>query len=346
LSRKLFIHIGTEKTGTTSLQNFLTFNSHRLKSFGFWYPSVSSASYFAGTAHFPLAGAISEGIIDFISPAKNSGMSTAAKDFVSDSKNVNLDAVISCEHFSSRVSNEEKLSQFRDTLSQFYSEIYIVCYVRNQIDMALSSYSTGIRCGKKDFFKAGDITVDNDYFNYLKILDLWKKVFGQVIVREYSKEKMIDGDISKDFCSAILNIKDHNFQPVMDKNKSLGVLTLECLRQLNINLPTAEENLSSWRFAQTVRNYIIGKLSNVKDEKLSISYDDKLKIINHFVDHNKRLNDEYLLGQASKEWFEVKDDARVISMEEKTLEASKILKKIMNEDSQIKPIIKAIQNGK
>jgi len=55
--KKLFLHIGFNKTGSTSLQHCLSQNSAILEAAGFLYPGVNEDSFVQNRQHTPLAAA-------------------------------------------------------------------------------------------------------------------------------------------------------------------------------------------------------------------------------------------------------------------------------------------------
>ena len=69
--KKVFLHIGTEKTGSTSLQFFLLNNERLLNTLGFSYYCNDEKPYFESHGHFPLAACFSPDTTDYCSEEKH-----------------------------------------------------------------------------------------------------------------------------------------------------------------------------------------------------------------------------------------------------------------------------------
>lgn len=326
-SKTLIIHIGTEKTGTTSLQAFLHENAASLERHGIWYPTDASAAYCQGTAHFPIPGSLVESHQDFVSPSKAQGLRSAVSEFCADAdKRLQPITLISSEHFSSRVRDPAKLAAFRDALRPHFKEIRIACYIRRQPDMALSSYHTGIVTGRRTRLDPSYVSVENPYFNYLKMLDLWADTFGRraITVREYGKASLKNEDICQDFCAHVLGVDGSSFLPVPARNASRGAVFLELVRQVNLVLPSIEESVSGWRSAQQIRSTLLRNLAINNDVPLAFHEQDERELVRRFGESNRVVNERYMGGSMSAAWFNPDIPARAPDAEwvtEKTMTA-------------------------
>lgn len=303
--RTLFIHIGNEKTGSTSLQKFLSQNSEALKERGFLYPGNPTSAYFEGTGHFPIAGSLLPYEPEFVTLEKVQRLKDAVSEFVRDvSESAAANVIISSEHFSSRVTDKATLLDFKNLLAATFRKIAIVCYIRDQPALAISAYSTMIVSGERARFAIDKITPDNRYFDPLSVLELWSSVFGEqaMIVQEYSKEKLTGGDICSDFCGAI-GLSTVGLIPANALNVSHGRLNLELLRQMNGLLPTFTEDSSAWRTAQRLRGLVLQHLVIPDNSTLTLSKAECDQILRRFKDRNAELNRRFMDGTLSERWF-------------------------------------------
>jgi len=174
--RKLYLHIGTEKTGTTSIQQFLTKNySSLLSKHNILYPD--HPVLFDKNAHFPMAGAFLNPLYcDFVEQNNISNPNDISKTLLEeyDKYNPNL-MVLSAEHFSSRFM-ETDVSNLSKILSSFH--VKIIVYVRRQDSMALSSFSTGVWTGRRNWFDIAEVTPNCPRYNIIKMLLIWGRYFG------------------------------------------------------------------------------------------------------------------------------------------------------------------------
>jgi len=244
MANKAIVHIGTEKTGTTSLQKFLYINRERLKKINYLYPvSINNAGAFPNTA---LSAYCANHIHDY--HLKNNIKTLAQKDAFNKELKINFlkelksnngkDLIISSEHFHSRVRTIKGMQRLKDILRGY--NIKIVIYLRPQVDMAISHYSTALKSSNSTQTLTEYIKhickIDNYYCNYKKILDNWSAVFGKenLIVRLYSRQELQDGDIIKDFLhlSGVSdNISDFIFPD--KENTSINIIGQQLVLALN-----------------------------------------------------------------------------------------------------------------
>ncbi len=306
-SRRLLIHIGTEKTGTTSIQHFMHRNAAQLDARGIWYPTDAARGYCQGTAHFPLAGSLVDNVQDFVSIAKEKDLPRNPSDLCMDARVRNRPVtVVSSEHFSSRVKDAARLKAFQQTLSSCFDEIRIVCYIRNQADLALSSYATRIIFGGRQSFDPARVTPDDPYFNYLTMLDFWASAFGRdaIIVREYDRGNLVAGDACRDFVAKVLGIAEDGLTFGREMNPSPGAVLLEVTRQLSLTMPALEENVSGWRAAQRIRSVLLSLVRVDNDVPLSMGAEDRRSLMQRFAPSNREVSTRYMNGTLPESWFE------------------------------------------
>lgn len=192
-----YVHIGAPKTGTKSIQRFLSSNRAVLKEFGYSYPGNDRwhnrlASFCSGSSPRNIANQHSR------------GHRTAAEIQEADhefERNTKLEvsdpelttAIFSYEGlYSKNISFVKELQKFTNEISK---STKIVVYVRNPISWCRSAYSTRALLGFWDGFDiAKSISAKG-------VLEVYCEVFGKknVIVRRFDKEFLCEGDLRKDF---------------------------------------------------------------------------------------------------------------------------------------------------
>jgi hypothetical protein len=244
--KKIYLHIGSEKTGSTTLQRFLSVNRHRLGSDGYTYfCGENQICYSQGRyGHFPIVASFYTVTPDFISQAEhyeNTRMlSSIRQELISESRHV----ILSCEHFSSRLTHVADLEKLARALRSH--DVTVVFYMRPQSELLWSAYSTAVLNGRRTPLSSDKINADNSYLNYYTLLEVWASVFGphNIMVRDYKKLK--DGDICKDFMH-LLGIDDlSHYERPRNRNKSMPSAQVEFVRRLNAYIPTYEEVGSDW----------------------------------------------------------------------------------------------------
>lgn len=243
--KRCFIHIGTEKTGSTAIQKFLERNRDLLLSKGVIYPNslVPSESQFdwvlacvnadqAWSRGADLAKKLGvESRQDwFYFQAK---MQTNFKDqfYKADSPEI---LIISSEHFHSRLHYREEVQRLKEMLIPYCHDLKVIIYLRRQDRLAISRYSTII----KDSGVADSITnvPDHDsYYNYLRLYSMWSEVFGEknLIIRIYDEARCLEGGVVNDF-SRVTGLERFDLQTKSTylANPSLSRLGLDFLRAI------------------------------------------------------------------------------------------------------------------
>ncbi|MBS0252565.1 MAG: hypothetical protein JSR78_16035 [Proteobacteria bacterium] len=309
--KRAFLHIGGEKTGSTTLQRFLTQNAPLLTQAGFYYPCAANDICFEYNAHFPVAASLIDREVEFVSAKRQKILPSVLTDLTRMSRAADGNLILSCEHFSSQLTQLWQLQKLRDALPT--DDIKIFFYAREPSELALAAWSENIRNGWNLRFNAERIVPQLPYYNHIKMLDLWAEVFGQsnLIVREYDRTQLTGGDIRLDFCKQLgVEIKD----PLLDQdgNISLDLQRLEVLRHINEALPRFDQSPEGWRRAQDIRRLVTECIPAGEPLSAALSKHDSNAIKARFSDVTRELNGRYFGGRLSRKWFpeELPEDDR------------------------------------
>lgn len=293
-NKTLYLHIGTEKTGTTSVQEF--FHQHRLvmeEKYSLLYPKFG----YSDVAQFELVAAIHEmsngGRKAEFAPNVDYDPVEIWGKFCAQVRASNCHKVIvSVEHFSSRLNADgvKFVSEFLESNLPEY-RVVILVYLRNQVDMLQSSYSTYIKTGgTKSVFEVVD-SVDGSgtYYNYFNLITLWAQHFGHdaIVARNFNlldKRKGVIGDILE-----TINIPTASFIFNVNSNKTWNPVFLEFCRILNagelkkmshaVRYDTYEKLLRQYEYFSKFDNYSllptesinhIKKVYDVSNKKLGV----------------------------------------------------------------------------
>lgn len=217
--RVAYIHIGTEKTGTSSVQKFMLDNQRELSTNGLLYPI--DCGYLS---NFRLIWYATRNVdshpmnnsVDLSDPIKRARWANRfekkhkkeIKKFQAKHSSGST-VVYSSEHLQSRLVHPAELEKLRDFLQPLYDEIRVIVYLRRQDQLAISGYSTILRAGHTLPFELPAANRLSHYYSYVRLLDLWSSVFGQdnMIVRLYERSQLVEQDVVDDFGSIV------GFQP-------------------------------------------------------------------------------------------------------------------------------------
>jgi len=224
---KFLIHIGVNKTGTSSLQNAFFSRRTQLSEMGVLYPRTGCQQ----SAHHQLSRVVKG------APAAALGLSENwADDLRSEFKDHEL-CVLSSENFAT----------LRDVLPMTQicppGDTRVLLYLRDYAHYMASWYQQAIH-SRNLAFSIEDF-LENYRADFSTIVSLWREVYGaeNVEVRLYDRARLKEGDIVTDFCDMIRPGLDNIFAGMKHiSNPSLSGNLLMFKRILN-SFITREESL-------------------------------------------------------------------------------------------------------
>ncbi len=200
--KKIYLHIGFHKTGTSALQEFLNDNREQLEKNGIFYPRSYGSSY---PGNVDLSWAFNP------NPPKWGNVTdenriTILDYYMAQIQETKADKIIiSSEDFSLLDSNFEIIENIKEYFIDF--DVTVISYVREPVDFIFSLYSHAIR--------SRNISMDlkkyiADVFNFRSgdfplRLQVWRRVFGKesLVVRKYDPRNFINNSLVDDFFDAI-----------------------------------------------------------------------------------------------------------------------------------------------
>lgn len=200
--KKIYLHIGFHKTGTSAIQEHLNSNRKGLLDCGILYPESFETKY---PSH-----------VDFSWAFKNnqpawSCVTDGNKDEIINSYRVQIEEtdcgkiILSSEDFSLLDTEPDSIKNLKEFLTGF--SVKVIAYIREPIDFIVSLYSHAIRKG--DISCSLKSYLVNHYrfrsANYPLRLNPWINNFGKenIIVNKYSKESFEYQSLTNHFLDSI-----------------------------------------------------------------------------------------------------------------------------------------------
>jgi hypothetical protein len=219
--KQVFLHIGTHKTGTTSLQFFLHKNRKHLIKLGYLYPTQSQA-------HQNLAFTLMD------DPRANYQKDTWEEVINEiESKNTNK-IIISSEAFLES-GKQEFIEQVAAKLEKYQTKIII--YLKRQDKKIESNYNQNLKTGV--FIGSPEQYVEKTGMpNYLRIINNWNQCFGKenIIVRPLEKQQI--PNIYTDFLKTVGIDSIEGFQRSEDLNIKPNLAQIIALSFINQKMAT------------------------------------------------------------------------------------------------------------
>lgn len=255
---KVLLHIGSEKTGTTSIQHWAAANRAALAARGILYPAAPGerANARPEPNHVGLALAVSErarapGLLGMLGLPD----AAAAADFAARMEPRLAEEIaaagcgtllLSNEHLSSRLRDEREVAALRALVERAagrVAEWRVVLYHRRQDAMIQSIHAMVVLNGGTQPFRL-DANPRDQRLDPRPILGHYARVFGEdaVAVRVFDRARLVGGDAVADLFSLLgVDPREAGFARPPDANVSLGGSALELLRLLNAHVPPTRE---------------------------------------------------------------------------------------------------------
>lgn len=237
----LIVHVGTGKTGTTSVQHFMNLNRDRLGAADVLYPTTPGKSRHAQFTVFLTPDDELDG-----QPVWHRMKAEDPKQFRRRFRHRLLAEIAESGHsrvvlseetiFKSSVGTLRRLRRFSRRHAR---SLRIVVYLRRQDDHLVSRYQQGVKVG--EIRRLSDPELHRDYgdvYDYAGRLALLEELLApdELVVRRFERDAFVHGSLFCDFLDAVgVDPALETVLPEAERNVSLGAETTEFLRLLNLH---------------------------------------------------------------------------------------------------------------
>lgn len=290
-----YIHIGLEKTGTTTLQEFAYQNKTLLAEDNLYYPDSPGIKN-----HTNLPAYAYDKNLNDLAIRKNitnpndriyfrSAFEEKFKKEIEPIREKKMNLLVSSEHLSSRVGDEPEIRKLLGLFTMYDYQPKVIIYLRSQDEMLLSTYSTWVKCGATAMLNYN--AYKKKRYDYLRQLKLWENTVGEgnIIVGLFHPDRLLNGDLIQDFCQKIGVDLERYTIPETKLNKSLSANQLAFLRSFNADIPElidGDKNI--------FRGDIITALEGIVDEhKATLPHKIRTEIQKHFEKDNEVIKKKY-----------------------------------------------------
>ncbi|MCW2308249.1 tetratricopeptide repeat protein [Rhodobium gokarnense] len=200
---KLFLHIGTSKTGTSFIQGSLAASRDRLAEAGICYPGPQQSQFWL-VSHFHEAPEtiglnIKRGYGDRAAIRADTTRYLKRLDEALRDKSFEK-LILSSEYFSTL--DGEALRQLAGHFGAAACEVTVVCYVRHPVSHAASAMQQDVKTGHRTL---KECFAEPRFSRFSKLLPKFIEVFGKdnVVVRPFDYDALHEGDVRTDFCAVV-----------------------------------------------------------------------------------------------------------------------------------------------
>lgn len=284
-----FIHIGQQKTGSTSLQRVLEINRNRLLDDRVLYPQSLGIDKQVG---------LQRDWQELADP--NSSLSKKLEKEINKNSKCNRTVFSEENLFVCKPIIKESLKKVMD---RFYDKITIIVYLRRQEQHIPSLYQQAVKGKvslKLDRWTKKKLNAKNNYYYYDKVLAEWERVFpsAKVIIIPFNN---LSGDnLYINFLQhiGITDVSTYNFN-LEKMNESIDADSIELFRIINylkykLNINMSEDHRGS------IRDFLI---ANTSKKKLLLDQGKLDLIYENVIDSNRNLIAKYNYLEADKSYF-------------------------------------------
>jgi hypothetical protein len=212
--RTAILHLGTEKTGTTTIQAVLAEQREALLAAGACYPVEPGRGWGPNaTNHHALAllavGERNPKTREFLALLGGGEQPQRAIEDAARRLTAELEAlpetvrtvVFSTEFLHSRVARPDQVERLRTLLAPYFGAFRVIVYIRRQDQLAVSHYSTLLRNGRVTPMLPDPRRADRTYYDFEQLIGRWAAVFGQEAMRPrlFERRLLEGGDVVLDF---------------------------------------------------------------------------------------------------------------------------------------------------
>jgi len=286
MKKTIFLHIGIHKTGTTTIQSFLSKNGNSLLQEGVFYPREQ-------WIHHRLVSSDSEGLA-CISERNESYWRSLKKNIEGSGA---TSAVLSSEGFSKGYAGTrpEYIESVCEHLKEY--DPRIIVYLRRQDSFFESMYTQVIKTGNRQGFSSLNDMLDRIDLDYEKMLAKWSAVFGKenMYVRVFERDEGCD--VVANFLEALGLEDTSKFEMLSRTHMKPGIHHLRALTYVRESLRDSPEIGVA---KQILTPFVRATRHWPRDREYRlIPYETARSILDKYRESNNTVAEEYLGGRES-----------------------------------------------
>jgi hypothetical protein len=300
-ARRILLHIGTEKTGTSTLQMLAAVNRKLLLANGVCYPQLPGDTSHVGLPVYAVEAKRSTSLHAMLKLRTHAAVEEFRDNFLQ-RLGEEIDAsgcdtiLFSNEHLSSRANRPEYALRVVQGLRTIAEDIRVFVYLRPQYELVLSGYSQAVKSGRTEPIDTS-LSATNHYFNYDRMLSYWERAVGieNITVRRFLKQRFVGGSLITDFFTMLGIVLPPDIVIPPNRNVSLDAETVEFLRCANrVVAGRAKDAYSGGRLG------LVSTLEDISNgPRIAAPAEELAAIDEAFSAGNRRVSERYFPGSTA-----------------------------------------------
>ncbi len=236
----LALHIGSNKTGTSSIQYFLRDNRERLAELGHLFPESPGNARHTQLSLFVKSDSELEKTVEWYRQ-RHSDPARFRKSFrrrlFAEIERSGLSRVLLSDE-ALYASSKRSLRRLSEFVGRLANNLRVVVYLRRQDDHLVSRYQQVVKVGEiKRLSEWANEPDHADTYDYYHRLRTWERLLepDAFVVRRFEPDSFVDGSLFQDFFEAVdINARAEDMTHPPTRNVSLDAETVEFLRLYNL----------------------------------------------------------------------------------------------------------------
>lgn len=302
----LVLHIGLEKTATTSIQQAIRALADNYDHIGAPKSPVAYEQNMAGLVLLCRDTSVRDDLNRYVRANSDAELLAFQEDLkikLGDEIDTMEDngvetVIISSEHFHSRLVELESIENLEKLLKAYFDKISVHVYLRRQDKLVQSLYTTSLLNGHAMHWEAFSSANFGYYLDYLKICEQWSQVFGTENFNVHVFERALQhpGGVVQHFIDAVgltgcvAELEDDSLNVSLSSDaQKLLVAYNKFLAENGLNTPPQDKRV---RLASETLHQMLSWVSSGKGE--AFDGEKSAEFMSRFELDNKRLAQKFL----------------------------------------------------
>jgi len=214
MSINIVLHVGTEKTGSTSIQHTLYDNRKALKEMGYLMPLTLGYPCHIHLTACALESEPTHSIRSLLKLTDQDDFRAFREKTLADLKAEISGSdyhtlLITDEHANFHLVKPGLIEAFKEALDSVGDVCKVILYLRRQDELRMSLYSEAVKAGNLTSFDPDNPIVPfkiiPNRFNYLRVLNRLSETFGleAITPRVFRRDEFVGGDVILDYLSVV-----------------------------------------------------------------------------------------------------------------------------------------------
>lgn len=223
---EVWVHAGTPKTGTTSIQSFLQANRAQLAARGWYYPQSGIFP-----AMHPNHNHLTDHLLSYLRPLQEELAAAGA-----------TRVLLSAEDLLWQYPSDESLQIFAAFLRRLgAAAVHVIFYLREPGAVLSSQLQMMVKLGgtELDYERCAPGGPLDPILDSRGIIERWGRAFGRehLHIRLFERQSFCGGDLLTDFLDVLGVRRDESFVPVAEQNERITLLEMQLLLHINRRVP-------------------------------------------------------------------------------------------------------------